>query len=78
MFFYNAVVGSLEHRKNSKERRNDLVDLMLDAVSNKDVEEAVDQEQFDLDSMLQNHKRDGREIGEIEGEWCARGEGEWY
>ena len=31
-FFYNAVVSSMKHRRETKTRRNDLVDLMMDAV----------------------------------------------
>ncbi len=31
-FFYNAVVSSLKHRRETKTRRNDLVDLMMDAI----------------------------------------------
>ena len=31
-FFQNVVEASIKHRKESKERRNDLVDLMIDAI----------------------------------------------
>ncbi len=31
-FFYEAVISSLKHRRETKTRRNDLVDLMVDAI----------------------------------------------
>ena len=34
-FFYEVVVESLKQRRESKVRRNDLVDLMMDAIKGK-------------------------------------------
>ena len=31
-FFYQAIMSSLNHRRQHKERRNDLIDMMLDAI----------------------------------------------
>ena len=31
-FFYNVILDSLKQRRESKVRRNDLIDLMVDAV----------------------------------------------
>ena len=47
-FFYNAITASLKNRKESKTRRNDLVDLMVDAVSG-DIEKSKenDEDQFE-------------------------------
>ena len=31
-FFYHVVIDSLKHRRESKSRRNDLIDMMVDAI----------------------------------------------
>ena len=48
-FFYEAVMASLKHRRDTQTRRNDLIDLMLDAIKG-DVSEdhhADDDDQFE-------------------------------
>lgn len=59
-FFYEAIMSSLRERRKSKNRRNDLVDLMMDAIKG-DIEHDKDGEddQFEKDAKL-NHvsKRD--------------------
>ena len=54
-FFVQVIMASLHNRKETKTRRNDLIDLMLDAIkSEADQDLDVDQEQFDQDAKL-NH-----------------------
>ena len=54
-FFYNVILESLKHRRESKIRRNDMVDLMLDAIKGElKHDEEQEMEQFEKDSKL-NH-----------------------
>ena len=55
-FFYNAILSSINHRRTSKTRRNDLIDLMLDAIKG-DLEEdhAKDTDHFDEAANLNHH-----------------------
>ena len=46
-FFYNAVMSSLKHRQESKTRRNDLIDLMMDAISGDIDKEKDHEDQFE-------------------------------
>lgn len=58
-FFYKAVLSSLNHRRESKVRRNDLVDLMLDAIQGEikhEVDENADN-QFEKDAKLDYHAK---------------------
>ena len=57
-FFYEAIMTTLKQRKESKTRRNDLVDLMLDAIKGDLKNEAGDRDsdqQFEKDGKL-NHE----------------------
>ncbi len=58
-FFYDAVMASLKHRRESKTRRNDLVDLMMDAIKGDiEHEEEGHEEQFEKDAKLDHvHKK---------------------
>ena len=51
-FFYEAVMSSLNHRRQHKERRNDLIDLMLDAIKGDLEHDTEDLEQFEKVSNL--------------------------
>jgi len=61
-FFVNIIKQTIENRKNTKERRNDMVDLMLDAIREEDSNSKKDEnennnhedEQFEKDSKLTN------------------------
>jgi cytochrome P450 len=58
-FFYDIVMSTLEHRRNNNYRRNDLVDMMMDAIKDDIKDDNDEQEvgdQFDDDANLQ-HKR---------------------
>ncbi len=66
MFFYNVIKATVEHRLKSKERRNDLVDLMLDAMKDDGsggAHDAHDDEldQYDRDAIL-DHKAKHKEF----------------
>ena len=50
-FFYQVVMDSLRQRKLSKTRRNDLIDLMMDAAKGDMNEEEVN-DQFEQDAKL--------------------------
>ena len=57
-FFISVIKATLEQRNQSKERRNDLIDMMIDAMKNVQVEEEQKMEsvtQYEKDTML-NHK----------------------
>lgn len=59
LFFYDVVRKAVEHRLKTKERRNDLIDLMIDAM--KDPESLLEgeqepMEQFEKDAEL-SHKK---------------------
>nr|AIL94159.1 cytochrome P450 CYP3026A5 [Tigriopus japonicus] len=66
IFFYDIIKGTIEHRIKTKTRRNDLVDLMIDAMkSDGTVEQDKEQEsQYDEDAKL-NHKVVPKQIDEI-------------
>ena len=65
-FFYDVLVESLKVRKESKQRRNDLVDLMLDAIKG-DLKADVDhnENQFEKDAKLK-HSANKRNFDELE------------
>ena len=54
-YFYNVVMSSLKARKESRTRRNDLVDMMLDAVKGELSTDHNDNEDEQLDVSI-NHK----------------------
>lgn len=56
-FFYEAVMSSLNHRRQHKERRNDLIDLMLDAIKGDLEHDTEDLEQFEKDAKLNHHSK---------------------
>ena len=45
-FFYQAIMSSINHRREHKTRRNDLIDLMLDAIKG-DLDDDVHEDQFE-------------------------------
>ncbi|TRY78866.1 hypothetical protein TCAL_10656 [Tigriopus californicus] len=65
-FFYDIIKGTIEHRIKTKTRRNDLVDLMIDAMKDEiSIEHDNGMEsQYDRDSKL-NHKVADKEVDEI-------------
>ncbi len=56
-FFYQAVMSSLQHRRETKTRRNDLIDLMMDAIKGeiKVEEDEHANEQFEKVRKLISH-----------------------
>ena len=63
-FFYEAIVASLKHRRESKTKRNDLIDMMLAAIKGELAEEAETEEQFEKDAKL-NHKAEKHDFDEL-------------
>merc|ERR1719474_22944 len=65
LFFVDVVKQTIRKRKTSKVRKNDLIDLMLDAMEG-EKEEELDQgeDQYDRDMKL-THKANGRSLDEI-------------
>lgn len=55
-FFRDIILKTIQHRRKTGERANDLIDLMLDCMKSSDNVEVVENEQAD-DSKLKNHKR---------------------
>ena len=56
-FFYEAVMSTLNHGRETKIRRNDLIDLMLDAIKgdlDEDENENEEQEQFEKVQCMKN------------------------
>ena len=50
-FFYSAIMSSLNHRRQTKTRRNDLIDLMLDAIKG-EMETGADEEEEQFEKVL--------------------------
>ena len=66
-FFYNVLLESLKQRRQSKVRRNDLVDLMLDAIKG-DLDQDdhhEDDNQFDIDAKLKHESSKKHEFDEL-------------
>ena len=63
-FFYDAIVASLKYRRESKTKRNDLIDMMLAAIKGEITEEAESEEQFEKDAKL-NHKAEKHDMDEL-------------
>lgn len=64
-FFYEAVIASLKCRRETKSKRNDLIDMMLDAIKGELTEEQdPEADQYERDSKL-NHKTEKRDFDEI-------------
>ena len=55
-FFYEVVTATLKYREETSERRNDLIDMMLDAIKG-DLQDSIqeDEDQFEKDAMLNHH-----------------------
>ena len=65
MFFVNVVKKTIQERKASKERKNDLIDLMLDAMEGvKEEEQEDDEDQYEKDMKL-THKANGKNLDEM-------------
>ena len=52
-FFYEVIMGTLEYRKKTKTRRNDLVDMMVEAMASANNDEA-EQEEDDTDQYAKD------------------------
>jgi cytochrome P450 family 6 len=64
-FFYDAVIASLKSRRETKHRRNDLVDLMVDAIKGEIAEDKEHEDnQFEKDAKL-NHQTKKGEFDEL-------------
>jgi len=65
-FFRDVLLETLKMRKETKVRRNDLIDLMMDAMKNEEMKESSigEEEQFDQDSKLA-HARTTKEHDEM-------------
>ena len=59
-FFYEVIMSSLKQRRESKHRRNDLIDLMMDAIKG-DIkhDELGNQDQFEKDAKLDHVPKKG-------------------
>ncbi len=59
-FLYSTIVGTIKHRRQTGTRRNDLIDMMMDAMSWELKDELSlnehSQDQFEKDSQLQHDK----------------------
>ena len=66
-FFYEVLLESLKQRRQSKTRRNDLVDLMLDAIKGDldHEEEQNEDNQFDIDAQLKHDAGKKHEFDEL-------------
>merc|ERR1712130_803880 len=65
MFFVNVVKRTIQERKASKERKNDLIDLMLDAMEGvKEEEQEEKEDQYEKDMKL-THKANGKNLDEM-------------
>ena len=55
-FFYNVVLTTLKHRRETKTRRNDLIDMMVDAIKG-DIQHDQDsfEDQFEKDAKIKTH-----------------------
>ena len=68
LFFYDVLLESLKQRRQSKIRRNDLVDLMLDAIKGDldQEDQNEDNDQFEIDAQLKhNSVKKGGEFDEL-------------
>ena len=64
-FFRDVILQSIKHRRQTGERKNDLIDLMLDAIKEEHQDqEDGEEEQYEKDMKL-NHKRK-KEIDEFD------------
>jgi len=65
-FFKDVITQSIRMRKESKERKNDLIDLMLDVMKEDNKEEDKDEceDQYEKDMKLNNNGRRRKQIDE--------------
>ena len=65
-FFYEAISASLKYRRESKTKRNDLVDMMLEAIKGELSEDhnEAEADQYEKDSKL-NHKAEKHNMDEL-------------
>ena len=54
LFFYDVVLKTLQMRKETNTRRNDLIDMMLDAVKGDLEQDNEDDDQYDKDAKFQH------------------------
>jgi len=68
VFFYKIIQRTLEHRQVTNTKRNDLIDMMLDALKDNLAEDADrdEQDQFDLDSKLAGTKQSTGDKSEVD------------
>ncbi len=56
-FFYKTIKGTIEHRMRTGEKRNDLIDMMVDAMKDEldtSDERPEDQDQYELDAKFEH------------------------
>ena len=58
-FFYDVLLETLRQRKQSKVRRNDLIDMMMDAIKGELKDEEEHEEQFEMDAKLKHSAKKG-------------------
>lgn len=58
-FFYDVILKTLRHRQETKTRRNDLIDLMMDAVRGDIAQELDEEDQFDADAKMKTKSPKG-------------------
>ena len=60
-FFYNVITETLNQRRQSSSKRNDLVDMMIDAINGKlSKDENEEKSQFDKDSEFSHQAKEGQ------------------
>ena len=65
IFVANVVKNTIKQRKASKERKDDLIDLMLDAMEGlKDESQEENEDQYEADMKL-SHKANGKNLDEM-------------
>ena len=57
LYFYDVVKSTVTHRNKTGQRRNDLIDMMIEAMKNnlKNTEEQEVEDQYDKDAILNHH-----------------------
>nr|APH81390.1 cytochrome P450 CYP3026B2 [Tigriopus kingsejongensis] len=67
LFMYNVITATIKHRIESQTRKNDLIDLMIDAINEtnpENIEDIHSQEQYEIDSNLE-HKAQKDKLDEL-------------
>ena len=66
-FFRDVIMKTIKMRRETKERKNDLIDLMLDAIKEEKEDEGNEAEELDQyeKDMKLNHKKKGKQLDEL-------------